>query len=132
MNKFCEQLREEYPNLCWRVGKKFAYRPPRTIVVEQNFEQDCYNLLVLHELGHALCEHKNYGTDAERLKMERQAWEKARELAKKYEVEYVEELVEEKLDSYREWLHQKSTCKRCGLTMYQKRNGGYFCPQCDA
>ena len=131
LNKIIVQLRKDYPWLRFRMGKKFTFRPARTVVVEQNCGEKCAKLLLLHEVGHALCEHKNYRTDAERVKMEREAWEKARELCERYGVEYDEEVVEAELDSYREWMHKRSRCPKCGLTRYQGRDGRYRCPECE-
>lgn len=82
-------------------------------------------------MGHALLEHKNFATDPERLRMERAAWEKARELCTRYGIFYDEEFVEDELDTYRNWLHQKSRCPECGLTRYQTVDGKYHCPGCD-
>ncbi len=69
--------------------------------------------------------------DVERLKMESAAWEKARELAPKYNIEVNEDLIQGELDTYREWLHTKSCCKQCGLTRYQMPDGVYHCPRCE-
>ena len=42
-----------------------------------------------------------------------------------------EDFIETELDTYRDWLHQRSKCKKCGLTRYQTRDGVYHCPFCD-
>lgn len=63
--------------------------------------------------------------------MERQAWTKARELAAIYKVKIDEDLIQEELDTYREWLHQKSRCPKCGLTRFQTPDKVYHCPKCD-
>lgn len=161
-------LRRDYPNLRFRSGKKFTFRPPRTIIYEQNHdsartsrtqsdgcsvmdsnsnpcqtqpdEQNAlgdnsktnrYCMQILHEVGHALLGHRSYQTDPERLRMECAAWEKARELCDIYNIYYDEDFAEEQLDSYRNWLHQRSTCPECGLTCFQTRDGVYHCPSCD-
>lgn len=132
--EFVQKIIEQYPNLRFRQGKKWTFRPPRTIVYEETGENCClneYKLSLLHEVGHALLKHREFRTDAERVKMERAAWEKARELSKKYKVEYDEELVEDRLDTYRDWLHQKSLCSKCGLTRYQTVDGEYHCSFCE-
>ena len=69
--------------------------------------------------------------DVERLKMESEAWEKARELASRYGVEVNEDLIQDELDTYRDWLHNKSKCRACGLTRYQTPDGVYHCPRCE-
>jgi rubrerythrin len=63
--------------------------------------------------------------------MESEAWEKAKELANHYGVEIDENLVQDELDTYREWLHQKSRCPKCGLTRFQTPDSQYHCPSCE-
>ena len=127
--QFLDQLRMDYPELHFVNGRKFAFRPPRTVVVGPNETND--SLLIMHELGHALCHHRDFKTDAIRLGMEREAWEKARELCSKYEVVYDESIVETELDTYRDWLDKKSRCPSCGLTRFQTPDGLYHCPRCE-
>lgn len=153
--KLLEQLIYDYPQLKFRAGRRFCWRSPRTVEFEQfcdslpnseklggnsehkkdsggpEIEQNYYNLQLLHEVGHGLLGHRDFKTDVERVKMECAAWEKARELAEKYGVEYDEGFVEDELDTYRDWLHQRSKCPKCGLTRYQDRSGCYHCPQCE-
>ena len=88
-------------------------------------------LLLLHEVAHAVLGHRDFKMDVERLRMEMEAWEKARELARVYGVEYDEDLAQMELDTYRDWLHQKSRCPECGLTRFQNLSGQYRCPRCD-
>ena len=128
-SELLQKLRVDYPEVVFRSGKKFAFRPPRTVVVGPKEDND--SLLLLHELGHALSHHYSFSMDAERLKMEREAWEKARELAPKYGVEFDDNVVEGELDSYRGWLDRKSRCPKCKMTRYQTPDGVYHCPQCD-
>ena len=63
--------------------------------------------------------------------MEVMAWEKAKELAPKYGVEIDEDLIEGELDTYRDFLHQKSRCPECGLTRFQTPDGVFHCPRCE-
>ena len=84
MEDLVRRLKEDYPEFVFRTGKKFTFRPPKTIVIGPEETGD--SLLLLHELGHALSGHRDFDTDAKRLKMEREAWEKARELAKQYKI----------------------------------------------
>ena len=130
MDDLIRRLKVDFPDFCFRKGRKFAFRPPRTIIVEGD-DGPYASLLLLHEVGHAVAMHRNFDTDAERLKMEREAWEKARELCKKYQISYDEEVVERELDTYRDWLDQKSRCPKCGLTRFQTPDGQYHCPRCE-
>ena len=130
MNRqFLEKLDNDYPDLVFKRGKKFAFRFPRTITIgpEEPFDE----MLILHEVSHALLGHKDFKEDLERVKMEGAAWEKAKELARQYDIEINEELIQDELDTYRDWLHQKSRCPVCGLTRYQTPDSQYHCPSCE-
>lgn len=140
------RLRQDWPDLRLRVGRKFAFRPPKTIcyVNTENWsdeqktdpaEQKMWRMRLLHEVGHAALKHRDFVTDIERLKLERAAWEQARVLYERYLEadwgEFDEGIVEADLDSYRDWLHQRSKCRKCGLTCYQTQDGKYHCPRCE-
>ena len=126
---FFERLAEDFPDFRFVMGRKFAVRPPRTVVIGPS--EPFWRLLVLHEVGHAVCKHKWFRVDVTRLKMENQAWEKARELAAIYDVEVDEGVIQRELDTYRDWLHQKSRCPVCGLTRFQTPDSRYHCPRCE-
>lgn len=126
---FFERLQKDYETFRFKIGRKFAFRPPRTVVVGP--PEPFSELLALHEVSHAICKHRDFKMDIMRLKMEAQAWEKAKELAMQYGIEVNEGLIQQELDTYRDWLHQKSRCPECGLTRYQTTNGQYHCPACE-
>ena len=63
--------------------------------------------------------------------MEAAAWEKACELAEKYNIGADEDFIQGELDTYRDWLHKKSRCPSCGLTRFQTQDGVFHCPRCD-
>lgn len=127
--EFLEKIAANHSDFRFVVGRKYTFRPPRTIVIGPL--EPSWRLLLIHEVGHALCGHRSFRTDVERLKIEVQAWEKARELAQKYDIEYDEDLVQGELDTYRDWLHQKSRCPKCGLTRFQTPDSQYHCPLCE-
>lgn len=140
-------LSEKYPQFKIRRAQRFSFRPTNRVylgTIESAEEainlagiedysniDNYYKLLALHELGHALCKHKTFTQDITRLKMEREAWEKAQELCDEFRINYSEEFIEAQLDSYRNWLHQRSRCRKCGLTGYQDKSGVYHCPRCE-
>ncbi len=124
-----EKLKDTYVEFNFRPADRFLFRPPKTIYYIEDAED--FDSLLLHELGHAILGHKTFKTDIERLKMERSAWEKASEIAKNLKITINQDLIELELDTYRDWLHQKSKCKKCGLTRYQTPDGKYHCPQCN-
>ena len=125
---FLEKIKEDFPEYRFRSGQKFAFRPPRTIIIGPDEPHDEW--LLLHEIAHAGLGHKDFTMDIERLKMESAAWEKAKKLASRYEMEIDEDFIQNELDTYREWLHKKSRCPDCGLTRFQDTDG-YHCPRCE-
>lgn len=127
--RLLEKLRVDFPDFRFMEGGRFAFRPPHTIIIGPEEAND--SLLIMHELGHALCGHRDFGTGVERLKMERAAWEKAQELCSLYGVYYDKDVVEAELDTYRNWLDKKSRCPLCGLTRFQAPDGAYHCPRCE-
>jgi hypothetical protein len=133
---FIKALQAEFSQFSFRPGPRFKWKYPKSIFFEQNeaIPFEYFALQTLHELGHALSGHKDYKTDVERLKLESEAWQRAkREISahKNWQIEYNEDFAENALDSYRDWLHQKSKCKKCGLTCFQTADGIYHCPKCD-
>ena len=127
--EFLKQLALDYPALNFRRGRKFAFRPPKTIVLGS--PEPFYELLALHEVSHAILKHNGFKMDVERLKMEVAAWEQAKKLAANYGIEVDEDFIQDQLDTYRDWLHQKSRCRVCGLTCFQTPDGEYHCPRCE-
>lgn len=124
---FLAKIRSDFPDIRFIDGARFSFRPPKTVVVEPDGEE----LLLLHEIGHALIGKNDFKTEIGRLKIEVMAWEKARELCGTYGVAIDEDLIETELDTYRDWLHQKSRCPLCGLTRFQTPDGAFYCPRCD-
>lgn len=156
--KFVKRLEKDFPGVKFVWGaKRFSYRLMAGVpTVFLGEPQPNFGLLALHELGHALSKHKDYTRDVERIKIESEAWERAKtvlfEYRKKAKVlnsddesikeekrqlleilpEWDEDFVQEKMDTYRDWLHTKSRCRKCGLTRYQTEDGKYHCPRCEA
>ena len=128
-NVLLDQLKNDFPEFDFRHGSKFDFRPPKTIVIGPS--EPKMEFLLLHELGHALLGHKDFSIDIERIKMESDAWEKARDLATKYRIDFDDDMMQYELDTYRDWLHKKSRCPICGLTRFQDASG-YHCPSCES
>ncbi len=123
------RIRISYPKINFKPSQRFLFHPPNTVAY--NLTDDNFPILILHELGHALIGINSFETDIERIKIEVSAWEKARELAQKFAVPFDDDFAENNLDSYRNWFHSKSICKKCGQTRYQTPDRQYHCPNCD-
>lgn len=85
----------------------------------------------LHEYGHATLNHTRYKWDIELLAMERDAWREAIHFAEDIHVKIDAALAQTDLDTYRDWLHARSTCPKCGNSGLQKDSIHYQCLFCD-
>jgi ribosomal protein L37AE/L43A len=131
VDTFIARLRHDYPDLAFIAGKQEHWSPKTNTITynsNQSYKQLCYGLL--HELAHALLEHSNYGSDFELLKLERDAWELAEELGRKYGVRIDPNHIQNCLDTYRNWLHRRSACPTCNTHVLQRDPEFYHCYNC--
>lgn len=110
-------------------GDGFYWEPKSTTIFYDKVAPNGAELL-LHELGHALLGHGSYSKDIELIAMERAAWERASPLSQQFSITISDDLVEEYLDSYRDWLHARSLCPHCGATGIQTATKQYTCANC--
>jgi hypothetical protein len=85
---------------------------------------------LLHEAGHATLDHQSYTDDMALIAMERAAWNEAVALSKQYGIPLSDDTIEDALDSYRDWLHARSTCPNCGSIGMQTSYEVYECLAC--
>jgi hypothetical protein len=85
---------------------------------------------LLHESAHATLKHTSYGSDLGLLKLEVEAWEKAKELAIEYSIKIDDEHIQDCLDTYRDWLHRRSSCPNCNIICVQSSATKYSCHNC--
>jgi hypothetical protein len=87
---------------------------------------------LIHEVAHAALRHATYERDVQLIEMERAAWEYATlTLGPRYSVAICEETVEDSLDTYRDWLHSRSTCPSCQATGIEIKKYEYKCLACE-
>lgn len=123
------KLRKDYPQLSFTSSDRFSWSPDEQTVYYDESDTENVNLL-LHELAHGLLEHHDYSKDIELIAMEAEAWDKALELATIYNANIPDGTVQDTLDTYREWLHARSTCPACEATGYQSGKYDYACVAC--
>lgn len=133
VNFFIKHLRTDFPQFNFKAGKQDFWSPSaKTITYNPNRTLVELKHGLLHELSHALLQHRNYSSDFRLLKMESEAWYKAAELGKKYGLRISDEHIQNCLDTYRDWLHQRSRCPDCGLHVLQSSPTAYKCFNCGA
>ena len=125
-------LRADFPQFAFKAHAVFHWSPSsRTIYFNKDEVTTTGGILqLLHELSHALLNHVTFGSGIELLKMETAAWDKARELAAHYDFTVNEQRIEHCLDSYRDWLHLRSTCPRCKAVATEVKSHHYHCFNC--
>ncbi|HYG84228.1 MAG TPA: hypothetical protein VD907_05065 [Verrucomicrobiae bacterium] len=126
-----KRLRQDYPGVTFTESDVFKWRPDERTVyfIPQSSSPNLAYLL--HETAHAILNHQEYILDIDLIKMERAAWHYAQTtLSSRYGLSIVESLVNESLDSYRDWLHQRSLCPSCSTNGLQNINGTYSCHLC--
>ena len=129
---FLSLVKSSYPDFSFRPGKKFLFRPKRSIFYQTSLAPgENFRLLLLHELSHALLGHFSYDTALSRLKIERDAWAKTRLLCKEFSVPFDASFAEDNLDTYRNWVHKKTLCPTCQHTCLELDGERLFCPFCE-
>lgn len=122
-------LKTAYPQFHFKPGVRYAWSPEeKTVFYIDAPDQD--NALLLHELSHAILGHTDYQRDIELLAMERAAWDNALLLAPSYNATISDDVIQGALDSYRDWLHARSTCPHCEATGLQTKRKTYSCLAC--
>jgi hypothetical protein len=86
---------------------------------------------LLHELSHAILGHFSFDRDIELIGKEVEAWQHARDkLAPLYKLAIPDENIDSELETYREWLHSRSSCPVCELNGIQTETDTYRCLNC--
>jgi hypothetical protein len=129
MHSLLPRLNKDFAQITFAESERFAWSPDKKTVLYNEKDQNATELL-LHELSHGLLGHHDYQKDVELLAMETAAWEKALELAEKYGVNIDDEVSGKHLDTYRDWMHARSTCPHCEATGYQTKKDTYSCVAC--
>lgn len=132
MKNLINKLKIDFPHIKFLPGTRYAWSPSEQIIRYEDNDTDETrgSLALLHELSHAVLEHRKFSNDLELLGFEVRAWKQARVLAKKYLVNLDEEYIDGCLESYRDWLYQRSMCVECGNNSLQNSLGHYTCHIC--
>lgn len=132
MKKLLSRLKSDYSDINFAEGESFYWSPKdRTVfypLADAKSEVDDWSLL--HEVSHGILDHTDYTSDFELVRLEVEAWDKARQIAKNYGLTVDPDHIEDCLDTYRDWLHRRSTCPECGLVSTQSDSHTYSCFNC--
>jgi hypothetical protein len=133
MASILSDLEKIAPGITYKPGESYYWSPkPQTITYRSGDSGVAGDWALLHETAHALLNHREYNSDLELLMLEVAAWEKAKNLGENLGVTIDEEHIQDCLDTYRDWLHQRSTCPRCSVVSMQISSQEYRCHNCKA
>lgn len=129
MDELVPRLQHDYPTLSFMRGETACWSPrDNHVFYTDDASHGAAGLL--HELAHALLNHQHYTSDVDLLHKEVAAWEKARALAVCYDIKLNNDHIEDCLDTYRDWLHKRSTCPNCLANGVQAHTSRYTCLNC--
>lgn len=127
-------MARDFPDLSFVAGDSYCWSPAtRQVFYRQGDDPatDVYSLL--HEVGHGSLEHANYHLDFELVELEVAAWERARDLAARYNIRINDAHIQDCLDTYRDWLYGRSVCPSCQTkSLQQDDQPTYECFNCHA
>jgi hypothetical protein len=129
MEHIAHKVRAAYPQFTFIAGTT-AYWSPRDRTIHYAVDGTHSLAGLLHELAHGILQHTTYHTDLELLHKEITAWELAQSLAKTYDTHIDAEHIQDCLDTYRDWLHKRSTCPVCHMNGLQADIQAYNCLNC--
>lgn len=123
------KLQSDFPAFIFTASDTFRWSPQHKEIFYDQGSDDVASLL--HELSHAVLNHTLYTKDIELIEMERDAWAHANTtLAAKYQITIDDDTIQDALDTYRDWLHARSTCPHCKATGVQTKKNQYKCIAC--
>lgn len=134
MKSFIKTLKISYPFIKFEESENYYWSPDKKIIFYKNNEDENNQeskWAILHELGHALLGHLNYGGDYSLLRKEAEAWEEAKKLANQFNIKIKENHIQDCLDTYRDWIYKRSICPKCSTKCLQKNDfTHYVCHNC--
>ena len=128
-----ERLYADFPDLSFVIGDDFQWSPDTNTITHPRLTVIPDLQQLLHEISHAELGHTKYTRDIELIDMERQAWSHASNtLGPRYGVDLTmdDDTVQDSLDSYRTWLHSRSSCPSCTAVGGQISQDTYRCLSC--
>lgn len=130
LSSLIQQLRADFKAYNFRTADTFKWTPADNTIYHPPLQspEDIWSLM--HEIAHAELKHRTYQLDIDLINCETSAWEHAAShIAPRYGAAINRDYIEDHLDTYRQWLHARSTCPECGQNGIQTQNT-YRCINC--
>jgi hypothetical protein len=131
ITSLANSLQQKYPDFVFQADSEFRWSPQEKTIYYDQHSNDLAALL--HELAHASLDHQEYTRDITLIEIERDAWQYATtNLGPTHGIIIEYDTVQESLDTYRDWLHARSTCPSCKATGVQTKKSQYKCILCSS
>ena len=111
-----DQLRQDYKKIKFVQGNRYAWSPKRQTIY---YCLPICNYSLLHELGHAIKQHKRYGLDIELIRLEDEAWQQAIVIGKLCDIRLRQPYIKDCMNTYRDWLAIRARCPECKVAGIQ-------------
>lgn len=121
-------LISHYPDIKFLAGAVNKWQPQEKTIL---YTEPVDFAIVFHEISHAILKHDDYSRDIELLRKERDAWKKAQQEARSVGYDIDTDIIEDHLDTYRDWLHSRSTCPNCSTNGVEIEKQIYRCLECN-
>jgi hypothetical protein len=127
MDSLISGIRKNYPKIKLSPSTSYYWSPETNEIF---YNESAYDKLaewsLLHEVGHALLNHKSYDTDYMLIRLEVMAWQKAKEIGPKFGIEIDENHIQDCLDTYRDWIYKRSICPSCTTKSFQQSDHKHY------
>lgn len=132
MKSLISNLERDFPDLTFIQGDTFYWTPKGKTVTYaiHSTQPEVGTWSLLHEVSHGILGHTHYETDFELVKLETEAWQHAHKLGEEYRIKIDPEHIQDCLDTYRDWLHRRSSCPVCATVSTQEDAKTYRCFNC--
>ena len=130
ISRLIDELRTRLPQVTLTESSDFSWLPDTGTILYDPNDPNAVELL-LHEASHADLGHQQYRKDIELITIEQEAWHHAHSIATDLNLTIRDDTIQDSLDTYREWLHARSTCPRCKANGVQDEQLNYLCPSCE-
>lgn len=125
------KLSNHYPFISFIEGEEYRW-DPKNNSIHYNPKAEHAAEYLIHEVAHSILAHSTYDRDIQLIEMERDAWEKATHLGLELAITIESDVIDDSLDTYRDWLHARSLCPDCQSTGVQTDKSTYKCLACSA
>jgi hypothetical protein len=129
--KIAAKLKRYFAGYQFVAGDAFGWSPTQHQISHPHLATSADIWTLLHEIAHAELSHYSYLLDVELIRQEAAAWEYAQTvLAPRFKQEIQEDHIQDHLDTYRVWLHERSRCPECDQNGLQTTQNTYSCSNC--